>query len=51
MDGLMSMKRRLLALSGGSVYALLQWRARRLPPEQQEVLRREVLVARGSAKA
>jgi hypothetical protein len=28
----------------------LQWRATRLPPEQQQVLRREVLVARGSAR-
>jgi ABC-type transport system involved in multi-copper enzyme maturation permease subunit len=48
--GLMSLNAALLALSGGSVYALLQWRATRLPPEQQQVLRREVLVARGSAK-
>src|SRR5262245_29073431 len=49
-SGLMSLNAALLALSGGSVFALLQWRATRLPPEQQEVLRREVLVARGSAK-
>jgi hypothetical protein len=48
--GLMSLNAALLALAGGSVYALLQWRATRLPPEQQEVLRREVLVARGSAR-
>jgi hypothetical protein len=48
--GLMSLNAALLALSGGSVYALLQWRATRLPPEQQQVLRREVLVARGSAR-
>src|SRR5882724_2018279 len=49
--GLMSLNAALLALSGGSVYGLLQWRATRLPPEQQQVLRREVLVARGSARA
>jgi hypothetical protein len=48
--GLMSLNAALLALSGGSVYALLQWRATRLPVTEQEVLRREVLVARGSAK-
>src|SRR5258706_7213793 len=49
--GLMSLNAALLALSGGSGYALLQWRATPLPPEQQEVLRREVLVARGSARS
>src|SRR6476660_3155250 len=48
--GIMSLNAALLALSGGSVYALLQWRATRLPAEQQQVLRREVLVARGSAR-
>src|SRR5436853_6978269 len=31
--GLMSLNAALLALSGGSVYGLLQWRATRLPPE------------------
>ncbi len=48
--GLMSLNAALLALSGGSVYGLLQWRATRLPPDQQQVLRSEVLVARGSAR-
>src|SRR5712664_2666416 len=48
--GLMSLNAALLALSGGSVYALLEWRATRLPAEQQRVLRSEVLVARGSAR-
>src|SRR6185436_19821238 len=48
--GLMSLNAALLVLSGGCVYGLLQWRATRLPPEQQQVLRREVLVARGSAR-
>ena len=48
--GIMSLNAALLALSGGSVYALLQWRAARLPPAEQQILRNEVLVARGSAK-
>jgi hypothetical protein len=48
--GLISLNALLLALSGASVYALLQWRATRLPTEQRQILHREVLVARGSAK-
>src|SRR5262252_7258265 len=44
--GIMSLNAALLALSGASVYALLQWRAHRLPIDQQQVLRSEVLVAR-----
>src|SRR5512136_336622 len=48
--GIMSLNAALLALSGASVYALLQWRATRLPADQQTILRKEVLVARGSAK-
>jgi hypothetical protein len=48
--GIMSLNAALLALSGASVYALLQWRATRLPPEEQRILRSEVLVARGSAR-
>lgn len=40
----------LLTLSAGAVFFLMQWRARNLPPEQQSILRNEVLVARGSAK-
>jgi hypothetical protein len=47
--GIMSLNAALLALSGASVYGLLQWRASRLPSDQQKILRREVLVARGSA--
>src|SRR5215470_6547797 len=46
--GLASLNGALLALSGLCVFALLQWRATRLPPAEQETLRREVLVARGS---
>jgi len=48
--GLMLLNAALLALAGGSVYALLQWRATRLPPDQQGILRNEVLVSRGTAR-
>jgi hypothetical protein len=48
--GIMSLNAALLALAGGSVYGLLLWRANRLPPGQQQILRNEVLVARGSVK-
>jgi hypothetical protein len=48
--GIMALNATLLAISGGSVYGLLQWRAKRLPADQQQVLRNEVLVARGSVK-
>jgi hypothetical protein len=48
--GIVSLNAALLALSGASVYALLQWRATKLPEQEQHVLRNEVLVARGSAK-
>ena len=48
--GIMSLNAALLVLSGGSVYALLQWRADRLPLKEQAILRSEVLVSRASAK-
>src|SRR5215468_5272199 len=48
--GIMALNVLLLALSGASIYGLLQWRASRLTPEQQKILRSEVLVARGSVK-
>src|SRR5438477_7251155 len=48
--GIVSLNAALLALSGGCVYGLLQWRATRVPPDPPQVLRRDVLVARGSAK-
>ena len=48
--GIVSLNAALLAISGASVFALLQWRATQLPPDEQRVLRNEVLVARGSAK-
>ena len=48
--GIVSLNAALLALSGACVYGLLQWRATRLPASEQEVLRTEVLVARGVAQ-
>jgi hypothetical protein len=48
--GILSLNAVLLALSGGCVYGLLQWRATKLPVAEQEVLRNEVLVARSSVK-
>jgi hypothetical protein len=48
--GLVMLNLALLFLSGASVYVLLKWRAHRLPLEQQEVLRKEILVARGSLR-
>ena len=43
--GIVSLNAALLALSGASVYGLLQWRATRLPAAEQEILRTQVLVA------
>ncbi len=48
--GIVTLNAALLALSGACVYGLLQWRATRLPADQQQILRNEVLVARGSLK-
>jgi len=48
--GLLTLNAALLAVSGASVFCLLQWRATRLPVEEQKILRNEVLVSRGSAK-
>ena len=48
--GIVSLNAALLAISGFSVYGLLQWRATKLPEAEQKILRNEVLVARGSAR-
>jgi hypothetical protein len=48
--GLMTLNAALLAISGLSVFLLLQWRATKLPEAEREILKNEVLVARGSAK-
>jgi hypothetical protein len=48
--GLVSLNALLLAIAGGSVFVMLQWRASHLPPAEQQVLRNEVLVARAGVK-
>jgi hypothetical protein len=48
--GIVSLNAVLLALSGGCVYGLLEWRATKLPAAEQKILHEQVLVARGSAK-
>ena len=48
--GIFTLNAALLAVSGISIYALVEWRARRLPPEEQVRLREQVLVARASVK-
>src|SRR5436190_6882758 len=42
--GIMSLNAVLLGLAGISIFSLLEWRATHLPPDQQQVLRNEVLV-------
>ena len=49
--GVVSLNAVLLVLAGASVYGLLQWRAARLPAAEREILRTQVLVARGETKA
>jgi hypothetical protein len=46
----MSLNAALLAISGLSVFLLLQWRATKLPEAEQQILRNEVLVARAAAR-
>src|SRR5580698_2290 len=48
--GLVSLNAALLAISGGCVFGMLQWRASKLPAEEQKILREQILVARGSAR-
>jgi hypothetical protein len=48
--GIAALNAALLLLAGGSVFFLMKWRAGRLPPDQQKVLRNEIFVARGSLK-
>ncbi|HEX3719517.1 MAG TPA: hypothetical protein VH595_16305 [Verrucomicrobiae bacterium] len=48
--GLLSLNAALLALSGAAIFALLQWRANRLPADQQEILRKEIFVARAATR-
>jgi hypothetical protein len=48
--GIISLNAVLLAISGGCVFGLLQWRATKLPASEQKNLHEQVLVARGSAR-
>ncbi|MEI6077976.1 MAG: ABC transporter permease [Verrucomicrobiota bacterium] len=48
--GIVTLNAVLLALSGACIFSLLQWRAGKLPAAEQQKLREEILVARGSAK-
>ena len=47
--GLASLNAVLLILAGGCIYGLLQWRASKLPAQEQADLRTQVMVARGIA--
>jgi hypothetical protein len=48
--GIVSLNAVLLIVSGISIHGLLEFRAKKLPPEQQTRLQNEVLVARASVK-
>ncbi len=48
--GILFINALLLTVAGGSVFFLLQWRARKLPVPEQAVLNNEIFVARGSFK-
>jgi len=48
--GIVTLNAVLLAISGGCVFGLLQWRAGKLPAAEQNILREQVLVARGEAR-
>ena len=48
--GLVTLNAVLLAVAGGSVYGLIEWRARGLSQEELFKLRSQVLVARASAR-
>lgn len=48
--GILTLNAVLLTVAGGSIYGLLEWRAKKLPANEQLRLKNEVLVARGSAK-
>src|SRR5580658_8249081 len=48
--GIVLLDAALLGVAGTSVFGLLEWRARRLPADELDKLRSEVLVSRASAK-
>lgn len=48
--GIMGLNAMLLAAAGAAIFLLMNWRASKLPPKEQEVLRSEVLVSRQVAQ-
>ncbi len=48
--GILCLNAALLTVAGGAVFALMQWRAQKLPEKEQTILRNEVMVARASAR-
>jgi len=48
--GLMALNAILLAAAGIAIYSMVLWRASKLPPAQQAVLKNEVLIGRNSFK-
>ena len=48
--GILGLNALLLALSGAAIFFLLQWRASRLPADQQQIVRNEIFVSRASIK-
>lgn len=46
--GLVSLNAVLLAVAGSAVFALVHWRAEKLPQAQKEILNRELLIGRGA---
>ena len=48
--GILGLNALLLTLAGVAIFILLQWRARRLPVDEQQVLHDDIFVARASIK-
>lgn len=48
--GIMALNAMLLVVAAGSVFLLMNWKARNLSPAQKKILETEVLIARGIAR-
>src|SRR6187200_3462222 len=48
--GILMLNAMLLALSGVAIFVMMQWRASKLSPKEQAVLRNEIFVARNVAR-
>ncbi len=48
--GILSLNAALLAISGTAIFLALQWRASRLPADQQKILHEDIFVSRASAR-